>query len=110
MQNRPMNVRQAEGAALKLVRESLVIDAELMQQGSVEIMDADRIFGDIITIVVGGSVSEAGLEAATGAPHGKAALVMIASVILRREIALAIDRAAKLAAPDDEGVVEQAAA
>ena len=35
--------------------------------------------------------------------------MMVAAVVVRGQLALAVDRAAELAAPDDERVVEQAA-
>ena len=35
--------------------------------------------------------------------------MMVAAVVVRRELALAVDRAAEFAAPDDQRVVEQAA-
>ena len=35
--------------------------------------------------------------------------MMVAAVVLRRQLALAVDRAAELAAPDDQRVVEQPA-
>ena len=49
------------------------------------------------------------LDAAAGHPHGEAARMVVAAVVVLREPALAVDGAAKLAAPDDERVVEQAA-
>ena len=40
---------------------------------------------------------------------GEAARMMIAAVVLARQLALAVDRPAELAAPDDQRVVEHAA-
>ena len=65
--------------------------------------------------VVGLAVGEAGLDPAAGHPHGVAARVVVATeaggggprVVGGAE--LAVDGAAELAAPDDEGVVEHAA-
>jgi hypothetical protein len=41
-----MNIRQPEVSALKLERQSLVIDAQQMQNGSLQIVNVDGVFGD----------------------------------------------------------------
>src|SRR6266478_5080334 len=69
----------------------------------------DRIAGDVIAIVVGFAVADAGLDAAARQPEGKATWVVIAAVIVGGQFALAVNSPAELAAPDDQGVVEQAA-
>ena len=46
-------IRQAEIAALGFDGESLVIDAEQMQQGRVKIVDGDDVFNRVVTEVVG---------------------------------------------------------
>ena len=63
----------------------------------------------LYAVVVGLAERDARLHAAAGHPHREAAAVMIAAVIGRGEPALAIDRAAELAAPDHQRVVEHAA-
>ena len=60
------------------------------------------------TKIVSCAVGEARLHPSAGEPHGEAAAVMVAAVVGRRECSLAVDRAAELAAPDDERVFEQA--
>ena len=52
---------------------------------------------------------DAGLHAAAGQPHRERARVMIAAEELRAVARLVHRRAAELAAPDDQRVVEQAA-
>lgn len=46
-------IRQAEIAALGFDGESLVIDAEQVQQGRVKIVDGDDVFNRVVTEVVG---------------------------------------------------------
>ena len=66
-------------------------------------------FTDVVAVIVGLAVGHAGLDAAAGHPHGEAARVMVAAIVLAGELPLAIDGAAELAAPDHQRVVEQAA-
>jgi len=49
------------------------------------------------------------LDTASGHPHGEAAGVMVAAVILVRQFALAVGRATEFAGEDQDGVVEQPA-
>ena len=67
------------------------------------------ILDDVVAEVVGLAVDRAALRAAAGHPHGEAARVMVAAVVLVGQAALRVDRAAEFAAPDDERVVEHAA-
>ena len=57
--------------------------------------------------LVGVAEVQAGLDAAAGQPHGEGVDVMVAADPCSRD--LAHRRAAELAAPDDQRVVEQAA-
>lgn len=104
-----MDVGEAVVAALKFEGELFVVDAEEMEEGGVEVVNADGIFGDVVGVVVSFADGLPGLDAAAGEPHGEAAWVVVATEALWCEISLAVDGAAKLAAPDDEGVVEEAA-
>ena len=96
-------------AALELVRQLLVVDAQAVQNRGLQIVDVHRIRDDVVAEVVGLAVRDAGLDAAAGHPHGEAARMMIAAVVVVRQLALAVDGAAEFAAPDDQRVVEQAA-
>src|SRR5262245_19726849 len=71
-------------------------------------MNVDRVVDDVVAIVVGGSVADAGIEAAARDPHREAAAMVVAAVVVRGELTLGIDGAAKLAAEDNERVFEQA--
>ena len=104
-----MNIGQPEIPALELVRQPRVIDAQAVQHRGVQIVHVDRVARDVVAEVVGLAVAHARLDAAAGQPDGEAARMMIAAVVVCRQLALAIDRAAELAAPDDQRVVQQAA-
>ena len=101
-----MHVGQAIVAALEAERQAGVIEAQAIEQRRVEVVDVDRIASDVEAVIVGLAKGLAAANAAAGQPHREAAAVMVAAVVLRRELALAIHRAAELAAPDDQRLVE----
>ena len=87
-----------------------VIEAEQVQHGGLKVAHAHRVAGDAISEFVGGSVNAAALHAAAGHPHGERVWMMIAAQ--KRLVSIAIlghRRAAKLAAPNHERLIEQAA-
>src|SRR5690242_11676487 len=95
--------------ALKLIRQARVIDAEAVQDGGLQIVDVDRVFGDVVAVIVGLTQRDTGLDAATRQPSGEAARVMIAAVVGGREPALAVYRSAKFAPPNDQRLIQHAA-
>ena len=50
--DRSMNVGEPIISALELIGQSFVIDPHLMQEGCVQVVNADRVFDDIVAIVV----------------------------------------------------------
>ena len=86
-----------------------MINAETVQDGGVQVMNVHRVAGNVVGVIVGFAEDHAALDAAAGQPDRIAPGMVVAPVIFIGERALAIDRAAKFAAPDDEGIVEQAA-
>src|SRR5580698_10308674 len=85
-----------------------MVESHEVEDGGVEIVDVDGVADDIVPEVVGLAI-HAGFYAAAGHPDGKAAGVVVAAVVLFGKGALAIICPAEFAAPDDEGLVEQAA-
>src|SRR4051794_30915393 len=69
------NARQFLIEALVLERETLVIEAKLIEHRGVKIAHVDRILDDVVREVVGLTKDRAALEAAAGHPHRKAARV-----------------------------------
>ena len=63
-----MHVGQSIVSALEAVRESLVIDAEAMQDCGVEVVDVDGVFSNVVAEIVGFAVRDSGLDAATSHP------------------------------------------
>ena len=63
---------------------------------------------DVVSKVVRFPVGVTAADAAAGQPDAEATRVVVATVIVRRQFALAVDRAAEFGQPDDQGFVEQA--
>ena len=101
------HIRQPVMSALELEGELCVIDAEAVEDGRVQVVHIDGIARDVVAEVIGLAMRDATLDAAAGHPDGEAAGMMIATIVVRREPSLAIDCAAKFAAPYDERIVEQ---
>src|SRR5258706_13729569 len=78
----PRHVREAEVSSLKLISQLGVVDTQRAQDGRMQIVNVDRIFHDVVAVVVGLADADAGLDASAGEPHGEAAWMMIAPVII----------------------------
>ena len=91
------------------VGESFMIKAQQVQHGGMEVTNVNRIFDDVVGKVISLTIDLAGAGTATTHPHGEAAGVMVAAIVLLGEAPLGIDRAAKFTAPDDQRVIKQAA-
>src|SRR5207244_10009203 len=84
-----------------------MVDAQAMEDRRVQVMNVHRVAGNVVAEIVRLAVSQSGLDPAAGEPDREAARMMVAAIILGRERTLAINSPAKLAAPDDESVIEQ---
>ena len=104
-----MHIGQPVVSSLKKVSQLFVVDAELVEDGGVKIVDVDGVFGDVVAEFVRSSVGDAGLDASAGHPDGETFGVVVAAIIFTGEFALAVGGSAEFATPDHEGVVEHAA-
>src|SRR5205823_5188828 len=86
------------------IGQAFVIDAHLVQNGGVQVVDVGAFLLGTVAELVGGAVGHAALEAAAGQPDGEAPVVVIAAIA-----SLGSGRSAKLAAPEDDRFIEQAA-
>jgi hypothetical protein len=107
--NVPVNVGQAVVPALEAISQTLVVDAELVQDRGLQVVDVHGVFGRAVTKVIRCPIGNARLDATTRHPHGKATRMMVATVDFRGTRALGEYRTPELAAPDDQGIVEEAA-
>ena len=90
-------------------RQPVVVDTEKVEHGGVQVAHMHGIFDDIVTEVVGFSVVHAALDPAPGEHSREASGVMIPPVFLRRDPALSVYGAAKLAGKDHQSIFEEAA-
>src|SRR5262249_19125470 len=73
------NVGQAEVAALELVRQLQVVESEQVQDRRVQVVDVDRLFGDVPAQLVGLAEHLAALDAAAGHPQRERERVVVAA-------------------------------
>src|SRR5262245_26198369 len=67
--------------ALMLYAETLVVEAEQVQNRRVEVANVDRVFDDVVAEVVGLAVDGTGASTAAGHPHGETPRVVVAAVV-----------------------------
>src|ERR1051325_1495123 len=99
-----VNVGEAEVATGVFVSQLLVVEAHQVQRGRVQVVNVHLVLHGGRAVMVGRAVGHAAFGAATGHPHGVASRVVAAAVG-----AVVAGRAAELAAPDDERVLQQTA-
>ena len=108
-----IHIREAEISSGITVGELLVIEAELMQDGSVQIVDVNRVFRGLEAEFVRRAMSVTTAHAATGQPHGETVVVVIPPVDLACIRSLLGEFnggcASEFTSPDDEGLIEKAA-
>ena len=81
MHDPPVHVGESVVPALEAESQTLVIDAEDVQQGRVQIVDVHGVFDHVVGEFVGLSERKAGLDACARKPPGKAAAVVIAASV-----------------------------
>lgn len=75
----PLHVGQAKVAALRAEGQAFVVDAHLMEDGRVQIVDVDRIFNSVVTEFVRPTVGQSRFHPTSGEPHGEGMGMMISS-------------------------------
>ena len=72
-----MNIGQAIVPTLELKRELGVVNAQAVQDGCMEVVDVDGIFGDVVAEFIGRAVCNSGLNSAAGQPIGEDVRIVI---------------------------------
>ena len=107
----PADVGQSVVAALESIGEPGVIQAQQVEERRLDVVDVHWAFGDVESQLVGRAVGHAGFQAASGEEEGvREGVVVSADVRASGRAALAERRAAKLAHPDDQRLLQEAAA
>src|SRR5579885_1103213 len=99
-----MHLREPFFPAEVQVAEGVLLQAELMEHGGVNVAEVNGLLDGAEADGVGGADDLAPLDAAAGQPHGEAEVMMIAALA-----AVGFGRPAEFAAPEHERGVEQAA-
>src|ERR1700691_6418667 len=73
-------------------------------------MHVDRVFSDVIAVVVGLSQRDTRPYTSACHPDGETARVMVAAVFSRRQTALTVNRASEFSSPDHQRLIQHAAA
>lgn len=100
-----MNIGQSVASTLESIRKSFVIDSEEVHHRRLDIVDVNRIFGDVVSEFIGLTVDGTRAHSSTREPHRKAPRVMVAAKVLLN-FALAVVRSPELPSPDHERIVE----
>lgn len=105
-----MHVGESELTALVPVSESLVINAEQVQDRCLPIVNVDGVFDDIIAEVIRLPIGDAGFNTAANHPGAVGRTEVITAVpVFFGDIALDKDGAAEFTGKNNQSVVEQAA-
>ena len=86
-----------------------MVEAEAVEDRRMQVAHVDGVLDDVVRELVGLAVDGPALDAGAGGPDAEIARVVVAAVVGLGQAALRVDRAAELAAPDDQRVVEHAA-
>lgn len=87
-----------------LESQPFMIKAEEVKHGGVQVINVDFAIDRVVSEVVGHSMDDSSLDAATGHPHRKSMLIVLATVAI-----LSVRRASEFTAPHDERVIKQTA-
>src|SRR5436190_6262707 len=104
-----LHIRQPKISSLKTVRQLRVVDSQAVQQRGVQVVHVDGIFGDVVAIIVGLTVTDSRPDASSCQPDCRTVGMMVASVITPFEFSLGVSRPSEFSSPDHECVFEQAA-
>ena len=102
------HIRQSKVAALESEGQLLVVDAEAVKHRGVQVVDVDTVFDDVISEIIGLSMDDPSLNAASRHPQAVAPRMMVSAETLLRNVTLTVSRSAEFSAPDNERVLQEA--
>lgn len=88
------------------VGESVVVDAQLVKDGGIEVADRNLVFDDVVGVIIGFSVSDTAFDSASGHPGGKALWVVVAAILVAFQFTLSVSGATKFSGEDNQRFVE----
>src|SRR3954469_21335739 len=104
-----MHICQPEMPPLELKRQLRVIDAQTPQYRRMQIMHVNRVPRDVVAEIIRLADRDARLDPASRHPHSETPWMVVAAVVVRGQLALAVHSTAELAAPHHQRVLQQSA-
>jgi hypothetical protein len=104
----PIHTGQAPIEPLVFYRKSLVIDSQTVQNRCVEIVDMYRVVDDVVAKIVSLAIIEPCFETTASHTSGKAATMMIATIVFFGQRTLTIDRSTEFPTEYHHGIFKQA--
>ena len=95
-------ISKAEVTAVVAVGELLMVEAELMQDGGMEVVHVHLALHGVVTVFVGITIGKTRFEAASGKANGKTIRVMIAA----GAFILCVGSPSKFAAPPYDSIFQ----
>jgi len=92
--------------ALEFVSKFVVVNAEAMKNGRIKVPHVHWILYNVVAIVVGLAKRNPGADASAGHPRRETAGMMVATIILLAQTALAVHGPPEFTCPNDQRVVE----
>ena len=99
-----MDVSPSKVAACVAIGQALVIEAGRVQNRRVQVVKVDLVFDGVVSVIVGATKAHSRPDPSTSEPHGEAMRVVVTAVRV-----LSNRSSPKLASPDHQCLVEQAA-
>ena len=96
-----VDIGQSKTTSLVAKRQSLVINAQQVQDRGLQIMHVNRILHHVVAEIVGTAVADSRANATAGQPECEATGMMIAAESIGREFSLTVVGAAEFSAPND---------
>jgi hypothetical protein len=100
------HARQPLIQSLEGIGQPFVINAQLMQNRGIYIVNVDRSLKDIVTKIVRLPEHRTSADSTATKPERVTTTMMIASVIFGSQLPLAVNGTAKLSAPDNQCFIE----
>ena len=75
-----VNVRQTHVSSAESIRQFCVVNAEQVQHRRVQVVNLDSVFNDLITELVGRSVSDSAFHATASHPDRESVRIMVSAI------------------------------
>ena len=104
------NIGETEVTSLETMGQLEMVESEGMQHRGVEVIDVDWVFGNSPSDFVAGTVDQSTLDATSGQKHAERERLIVAAGDIGPSAPIFSQRCpTKFGAPDNHGLVQQAA-